>query len=107
MRFQGVLMQKIEVKKIKIQVNEYYDIYTVEWKKYKWIPQTKVLKKYPIDKGSILNVGEIKKYNFKIILPKKWKPKVKKHFRNWKLVLGFFLKTGIITTVGVGYLLPT
>lgn len=70
------------------------------------LQKIKVLKKYPIDKGSVLKVGEKKKYNFKIILPKKWKPKIGKNIRERQLVLGFYLKTGIVTVANVGFFLP-
>lgn len=81
------------MKKVEIQVIETYLQIVYEWKKAKWAPIIKVLKRYPIDKGSTLKSGEIKEYEFKIILPSKWKPKTKKRFNDWRLGLGLGLKT--------------
>lgn len=81
-----------KLKKVKIVVIETYDQIVYELSKGKWAPMIKVLKRYPIEKGSILKSGEIKEYEFKIILPSKWKPKTKKRFKNWRLGLGLDIK---------------
>ncbi len=65
-----------------------------------WEPRINVLTKFPIDKGKEIRSGEILKYNFKIQLPKKWKPKTRKTNKDWHLTLGFFQKTGLIATNG-------
>jgi len=54
----------------------------------RWIPRVKILKKYTIDKGIIVKSGETNECEFKIVLPSKWKPKIKKRYSDWCLMLG-------------------
>jgi len=92
-----------KLKKVEIRLVEWYYIVNLEVKKYFWVPRRNFLNTYPIDKGNPLKVGETMTFNFKIQLPKKWKPRNKHNVKDWHLVLGFFQKTGLAATVGADH----
>lgn len=92
----GIVIVKNEGKKDKkldrveiILVESYYKWqYDMVRHVDRWIPRVKILKKYTIDKGIRVKSGETNDSEFKIVLPSKWKPKIKKRYSDWCLMLG-------------------
>ena len=72
-----------KLNKVEIQLIESYDKYAYDQVRHvdRWQRRIKILKKYTIDKGIIVKSGETKECEFKIVLPSKWRPKIKKRFR--------------------------
>ncbi|MBN1216358.1 MAG: hypothetical protein JXA99_13065 [Candidatus Lokiarchaeota archaeon] len=89
-----------KLKKVIIKYVEYYSLREHILFKHIWSPIMKTLKETVVDKGRIIKAYEKLNYSFKFKMPSEFKERNSPKIKDWKLILCFFEKTGLVSTTG-------
>ncbi len=89
-----------KLKKVIIKYVEFY--YKNEHILFKnvWNPIMNTLKEAVVDKGRIIKAYEKLDYSFKFKIPSEFTVRDSPKIKEWKLILCFFEKTGLVSTTG-------
>ena len=93
--------QDQKLKKVEIKYVEFYYALQRIIFKHVWNPIMNTLKQRVVDKKRIIKAGETLEYAFKFKLPSTWKVQNSQKIKDWKLILCFFEKTGLVSSTGI------